>query len=121
MQTSKAIDFNDSIGKGLRRFLWQIVPDTAGDEPMRILARELLGVGSGVWVWRAIGVAFESDCRDRNDGGLGEPLFQTVVCGLAIGQSETPAVIVDHDVDMIWVVERCCGALESGIVETPLR
>ena len=43
-----AIDVDDSLGKGLWSLLRQIVPDAALDEPVRILARELLGIGS----WR---------------------------------------------------------------------
>src|SRR5438874_13002950 len=37
---SESIDVDDRLRKGLGRFLRQIVPDAAGDGPMRILARE---------------------------------------------------------------------------------
>ena len=52
-------------------------------------------------MWGTIGVAFERNCRDRNDRGLGELFFQLVVCGLAINQAEAPAVVMDYDIDVI--------------------
>src|SRR4030095_6894048 len=41
---SITINLEDSFGKGLRRFLRQIVPDAARDHPVRIWARKLLGI-----------------------------------------------------------------------------
>src|SRR5262245_44751169 len=60
---SKLSGVDDSFGKGLRGFLGQIVPDTAGDSPMFVWARELLRVGARVRVRGAIRIAFE-----RNGG-----------------------------------------------------
>ena len=37
-------DVDDSVSKGLRGFLRQIVPDASTDDPVRIFAREFLGV-----------------------------------------------------------------------------
>ena len=54
-------------------------------------------------------------------GPCGEPLFQIVIFRLAFGQAEPPAVIVDHDGDVIRVVEGRRAAIERGIVEVPLR
>src|SRR5262249_38600227 len=50
---------------------------------------------------------------------LREPLFQIFVLGLAVRKRKPPAVIVDHDGDVIRIVERRRAALESGIVEVP--
>jgi hypothetical protein len=41
-RSSVAIHVDDGIGEGLGCFLWQVVPDAAGDDPMRIIAREFL-------------------------------------------------------------------------------
>jgi hypothetical protein len=49
------------LSKGLRGFLRQIVPDTTRDDPMRIFAREFLGVGTDVRVWCTIGIPFQGD------------------------------------------------------------
>ena len=54
-------DVDDSFGEGSRSFLRQIVPDAAPDGPVRISARELLGIGVWVRVRRTVGVTFESD------------------------------------------------------------
>jgi len=42
---SITIDFYDSLGKFLRSFLRQIVPDAALDDPVRLFFREFLGIG----------------------------------------------------------------------------
>src|SRR5580700_10499158 len=59
-------DVDDRFGKGARGFLRQIVPDAARDGPVRIFAGELLGVGAGLRMRRAVGVAF------HGDGGHGD-------------------------------------------------
>src|SRR2546425_5714423 len=94
---SITINFDDSLGKGLRSFLRQIVPDAALDDPVHISAQEFLGIGTGVRVWCPIGIAFK---RHRGHGDVwscGEPLFQLVIVRLAFGQSQPPAIIMDHD------------------------
>jgi hypothetical protein len=49
-------DLDDHFGKGLRRFLRQIVPDAALDGPVLVLAREFLGIGTRIRVRRAVRV-----------------------------------------------------------------
>jgi len=102
-------------------FLGQIVPNAALDDPMCIFARELLGVGTGVRVWRPVSVTFKGDGRYPNDGEFRKALVQIVVLGFALGQSDSPTIIVDHDADMIWIIEGHCGAIERGIIEIPFR
>ena len=72
-------------------------------------------------MWCAIGIAFEGNGRHRNDGVFGKPLFQIVILRLALSEVEPPAVVMDHDADVIRVVERCRVAIERRIVEVPLR
>src|SRR5206468_6950809 len=84
-------------------------------------AGELPGIGAGVRVRSAVGVAFEGDRRHADDRPSGEPLLQVVVFRLAVGQSQPPAVVVDHDLDVIRVVERRRAAVEGGVVEAPPR
>src|SRR5882672_1413788 len=64
---------DDGLGKGLRGFLGQIVPDAAGDGPVRISAREFLGIGAGVRVWCAIGITFHRNRRHGDARGFGKP------------------------------------------------
>ena len=54
-------------------------------------------------------------------GAFGKPLFEIVVFRLAFSQSDPPAVIMDHDGDVIRVVEGRRGAIERGIIEVPFR
>jgi hypothetical protein len=49
---SEAVDVDDRLRKGLRRFLRQVMTDPAYQSPMRILARKLLGVGAGIQLER---------------------------------------------------------------------
>src|SRR4051794_22030923 len=114
------VDVDDRPGEGLRRLLRQVVADAAGDGPVRVRARELPRVGAGVRMRRAVGVAFEADRRDVDDGGLGQAALQRVVLRLAVAQADPPAVVVDHDRHVIRVVERGGAALERGVVEVPL-
>ena len=69
----------------------------------------------------AVGVAFEGDRRHVDDGRLGQAALQRVVLRLAVGEPQPPSVVVDHDVDVVRVVERGRSAVEGGIVEGPLR
>src|SRR5829696_6001661 len=114
------IDVDDSLSKGLRGFLGQVVPDTSLDNPMRIGAREFPGIGTRLRVWRAIGITFERDGRDGDHRARRQPLFQIVKVRLTVSQPEPPAVVMDDDGDVIRVVERRRAALERGIVEVPL-
>jgi hypothetical protein len=98
-------DVDDRLGKGLWGFLRQVVPNAARDEPVLISTRELAAISRGFRMGRAVGVAFHSDRGNGDDGPLGEFLFQIVVFPLAVGEVEPPAVIVDHDGDVVRVVE----------------
>ena len=82
------VNLEDRFGKGLRRFLRQIVPDAARDHPVRIWAREFLGIRTGVRVRRPIGITFKGDGGHGDDRTLGQPLFQCVVLRLAFCQTQ---------------------------------
>src|SRR5215217_6162417 len=114
------VDFDDSFGKGLRGFLRQIVANAALDDPVRIFAREFLGIGPGVRVGCTIGITFKGYGGHGDDRTFGKPLFQIVILRFAFSQAEPPAVIMDHDADVIRVVEGRCAAIERGIIEVPL-
>src|SRR6266498_186028 len=115
------VDLDDRVGERFWGFLRKVVPDAALDGPVRIRRGEFPGIGTRVRMWGAIGVAFEGDRRHGDHRPFGEPLLQIVVFRLAFGQSQPPAVVVDHDLDVIRVVERRRAAIERGIFEVPLR
>src|SRR5881227_1031860 len=115
-----SVDIDDSLGKGLGSFLRQIVPDAARDDPVFIAAREFPGIGTGLRVWCAIGIAFKSNRGHSDVRTCGELLFQIVIVRLAFSQSQPPAIILDHDADMIRIVEGRGAALEGGLVEVPV-
>ena len=92
---SITINVEDRFGNGPRRFLRQIVPDAAREHPVRICARELLGIRPGVRVRRAVGIPFKRDGGHGDDRPLGQPLFQGLVLRLAFGQTEAPAIVLN--------------------------
>src|SRR5918911_767832 len=71
-----AVDLDDSLGEGLGGFLRQIVPDATRNDPVCVSARKFAGVGTGVRVWGAIGVAFKGDRGDSNGRTFRQPPFQ---------------------------------------------
>src|SRR5580704_14112646 len=103
----------------MRGLLRKVVPDIALDDPVRVSAGELLGIGTGVGMWGTIGIAFERDRGHRDVGAFGQPLFDIVTSRLAFDHSEPPAIVVDHDADVVRIVERGRAALECGVVEVP--
>lgn len=52
-------------------------------------------------------------------GAFGELFFEMVVLRFAVGEDDAPAVVMDHDGDVVGIVESCCAAIEGGIVEVP--
>ena len=70
---------------------------------------------------RAVRVPFERDGRHRNRREGSKPPLQIVVLRLAFDKPEAPAVVMDHDADVVRVVEGRRAAREGGVVELPLR
>src|SRR5918995_4391496 len=114
-------DVEDGLGEGLRSFLRQVVPDAARDVPVLVLAGKPLRIGTGMRVRSAVRIAFERDGRHPDGGESGEPSFQIVVLRLAFSESEPPTVVMDHDADVIRVIESGRAAIERGVIELPLR
>src|SRR3546814_4421185 len=97
------------------------MPHAALDEPVLISAGELLGVDTGVRVWRTVGITFKSDGGHRDIRKTGKAPFQIDIPRLAFSEPQPQAVVVDHDANMIRIVARCRTASEGGIVEVPFR
>src|SRR4029453_5412910 len=104
------VDLDDGVGERLGGFLGKVVADAALDGPMRIGAGKLAGIGAGVRMRGAVGVAFEGDGGHADHRPVGELLLQLLVVGLAVGQAEPPAVVVDQARAGVGVVERLGGA-----------
>src|ERR1700733_10291726 len=118
---SKVVGVDRRLGESLRSFLRQIVADAATDGPMRVFAGEFVAIGRGFRMRCTIGIALEGDGGHGDDRAFSEPLFQVAIFRLAFGQAEPPAIIMDHDGDMIGVVEGRRAAIERGVIEIPLR
>ena len=118
---SISINVNHGLRKGLRRLLRQIVANAAGDDPVCILAGEFLTICCWVRsVRRPICIAFESNSGHGDGRKLSELLFEFVILRLALSQSDAKAIIVNHDGDVVRIVEGSRGAFECGIIEVPL-
>ena len=94
--------------------------NAAGDDLVRIFTGELFGVGARLRVRRAVGVAFHRDRRHGNYWSLGEAFFEFVVLGFAVRQAEPPAIIMNHDGNVIGIAEGRRAAVEGGVIEIPL-
>ena len=81
------------------------MPDAAFDDPVRILPGELLGVRAWLRVRRTVGVALKRDGRHGDDRTRRKLLFEIVILGLPLGESEAPAIVMNDDGDVIWIVE----------------
>src|SRR5262245_49121852 len=66
---SVAVDFDDRVGEGLRRFLGKVVTNPTIDHVVSVFACELPGVRARFWVWCPVGVSFESDSRHSDVRG----------------------------------------------------
>src|SRR5260221_13512181 len=121
LQLSIATHFNDGIGKSLRRFLREVVADAATNEAMLVLAREFPGIETWVQMGRAIGIAFKCDGGHGDDRTCCKTLVQISIFRLAFCQAKAPAIVVDHDINVIRLVE--CGGttVERRIIEFPQR
>src|ERR1700722_526264 len=115
------IYIDDRLGKGLRSFLRQIMSNAALDDPVSIFAREFIGIGTGIRVRCTVVVTFKRDGRHGNDRACGKPFFEVIILRLALCEILPPAVVMDHDGDMIWGVEGRSTSIERSIVELPLR
>src|SRR4030095_93942 len=118
---SVGVDVDHRLGKRRWRFLGQIVSDPALDKAVSISARKPLRIRSGVGVGRTIGIAFESNRGNRDDREFGQSLVEGFVLRFAFGECKPPPVVVDHDADVIRIVEGRGTAIERGVVELPLR
>jgi len=107
------------LSKRLRGFLRQIMPNAAWGDSMLIGVRELVAIGAADGVWRAIGVTFQRNGRRSDDRGGGKPLFQLGVARLTFSLFQPPAVMVNHDADMVRVVEGGRTALKDRVGKVP--
>ncbi len=114
----------DAVDDGGREVLWcflrQVVADATREIPMLVLAGELRGVRRRSRMRRAVGVAFERDRGHRHHWPCGEPALECIERRLAGSQAQPPAVVVDHDAHVIWVVERGGAAIETWHHRTPI-
>jgi hypothetical protein len=71
------------------------VADAAVDGPVLILAREFLGIGTGVQVWCTIGITFEGNGGHGDDWTCGKALLEHVLEALRAARS-TPIVYSEN-------------------------
>ncbi len=114
---SEASDVGGGLGEVLRCLLRHVVSD-AFQHAVRVWAREPLRVRLS-FGGRLVEVARDRD-RERGDrGSLEEPLLEAVVLRLALGEAQSPAVVVDDNGDVIGVLEGLGGAAVRGVATTP--
>src|SRR5579862_2352076 len=70
-------------------------------------------------MWGAIGITFHGNGRHCDEWACGKALFQVQVSVLPFRQPETPAVIMDHDVHMIGIIEGSRTLIKRSVVKIP--
>jgi hypothetical protein len=70
---------------------------------------------------RTVRIAFKGDRRHGNDRAAGELPLQIVILCLALCEADAPTIVVDHNADMISIVEGCGAPIERRVVESPFR
>ena len=78
--------------------------DAAADDPVLVFARELLRIRVRLRMRRAVGVALQRNRGHTDDWCLREAGFESVVARFTLRQPEPPAVIMNDDIDVIWIV-----------------
>src|SRR5439155_12125657 len=81
-----AVDFNHRSRKRLRGLLGKVVSDAALDRPVRIFAREFLGIGTRVRMGRTVGVTLKRNGGHGDHRTFGESFLERVVVTLAFSQ-----------------------------------
>lgn len=114
--TSPTVDVDDRIRECPRRFLRKVVADAAVQQAVRVFAGDPFRVRPRIRVWRAIGVPFERDRGHRDHRTHRKAPFQIVVLWFAFGDAKPPTIVVDHEADVIGVVECLRGSRERLIV-----
>jgi hypothetical protein len=102
-------------------FLRQVVVDVV-ESAVLVGAGELLAVRGTVVGWgEGVLIAVDRDGRHLDRRAGGQALLDRVETGVALGEPESPAVVVDDDVDVVGIVERGGGPAEGGVVVAPAR
>jgi len=73
------------------------------------------------WRGDAVRIAVKRDGGDRNRRLRRQTPFQLGVARIAIGEAIAMAITVNHDVDIVRIIEGRGGPLEGRIVEMPVR
>src|SRR5260370_26254642 len=118
---SALADVDNGLRELLRSLLGQIVPDTALHEAMQIFAGELLGVSGGIRMWRTVLIALKGDGRYADLRRGGQLRFQLIQAWIALCQSKPPSIVMDHDIDVIRIIESCRATTQRRVVELPFR
>src|SRR5579871_495086 len=94
--------------------------DAPCDQAVLVAAGELRPVGRRLGMWCAVGVALHRDRGYADRRRRGELPLERIVARLPLRDPKPPAVVVDHDRDVIRVVERLGRAFIGRIIEAPL-
>ncbi len=94
---------------------------TGDDTPFRPGGKEGQVALRAVWRSHRVLGAVQHDSRYGDRRSLGQAALDRVKARLAWRIAVTVTVGVDHHVDEVRIVERCCGALERRVVEAPAR
>src|SRR5262245_27346483 len=88
---------------------------------MLVSSGEHLRVRGRIWMVPTVGVALPPDAPHSDDRALCKSFFEVGIFRLAFSEAKAPAVIVDHDIDVIGVVEGRRAPIIRRVIELSLR
>ena len=118
---SITINFDHGFGKSFRSFLRKIMSNATVNESVRILTREFFGVGTGIRMRRTIGITFKSNRWDGYNRACRKSSFEVIIFPFTFSEAKTPAVIVNHDGNVIRILKSSRAAIKGRIIEVPFR
>ena len=85
---------------------------------VRVFPGEFPAIASSIR-GRAVEVTCDRNCWNRDHWAREELLIEMIVFWLTLSETQPPTIIVNHDIDVIWVFERLRRAMEGRVVEVP--
>ena len=113
------VDVDHGLSECLRIFLRHVVAD-AIEDAVRVFSGELVSITRSA-LGRTVEIARDCDRGHRDDRTLPKACFQVFVLRFTLNEVYPPAVIGDHNGDVIRVIEGRSGSIESCIAKMPVR
>ena len=105
----------DGIRKSRRIFLGQVVPGIRNDTVLSIARESRRGGFSIRCRYNAVGISVHRDRWHADSRLRGKPLLEILILRVASGVAESVTIRMDHDIDVVGIVERLSAPAERRV------